>query len=215
MDSLAHLITALATLIWPVVIAVLLFKLIDPLRMLVESARGRKFTVKVGGNELTMEQASEQQGITLIDLQTKVADLEKRLASSAGAALSAPTALAADTPPSGKRILWVDDEPKNNSYLVAVLEDRGARVDIAFSSDEALGKIKRNHYDIILSDMTRPEGKRAGPDLAHKLRQLDNHTPFYIFCGNWAAQHLREEALAAGVTDITASGTTLLSLLPL
>lgn len=55
MNDLAKLISALASLAWPLVAAVLLFNLYNPIRTLVESALKRKFTIKVAGNELTME----------------------------------------------------------------------------------------------------------------------------------------------------------------
>lgn len=211
MDALAKLLSALASLAWPLVFAVLLYKLFIPIRTLVESARGRKFTIKVAGNELTMEEASEQQRVILSDLQAKLVELEKRLGSGFATlqnSISAPST-------SSKRILWVDDRPKNNSFFVASLEELGVRVDIALSTEEALTKFKKTQYDIVLSDMGRPEGDKAGLDLTRKLKELSINTPVYIFCGASAARNLREEALRAGVTEITSSGTTLLSVLPL
>ncbi|MCX5645698.1 MAG: response regulator [Phycisphaerae bacterium] len=211
MDALAKLISALASLAWPLVLAALLYKLYGPIRTLVESAHGRKFTIKVAGNELTMEEASEQQRVIVNDLQSKLAELEKRLNASPTAQQLPVTVPSA----SGKRILWVDDNPKNNSFLVESLEERGARVDIALSTDEALTKSKKLSYDIILSDMGRPEGDKAGIDLIQKIKSISPKTPVYIFCGSWAAHNLRNEALSAGAADITSSGTTLLSALPL
>jgi CheY-like chemotaxis protein len=211
MDALAKLVSALASLAWPLVFAVLLYKLYIPIRTLVESARGRKFTIKVAGNELTMEEASEQQRVMVSDLQTKFAELEKRL-NTGLAPLQSPIGA---SPTSSKRILWVDDQPKNNSFLVASLEERGAKVDIALSTEEALAKLKKTQYDIVLSDMGRPEGDKAGLDLTRKLEELNIKTPVYIYCGGWAARNLRDEALKAGVVEITSSGTTLLSVLPL
>jgi len=211
MDAIAKLISALASLAWPIVLAVLLYKLYEPIRTLVESARGRKFTIKVAGNELTMEEASEQQRAIVSDLQAKIAEIEK-LVGAGLIPLQSPINVSAST---NKRILWVDDRPKNNSFLVAALEERGARVDIALSTDEAIAKIKKTPYDIVLSDMGRPEGDKAGINLTRKLKELRISTPVYIFCGSWAVQHLRDEALAAGVAEITSSGTTLLSVLPL
>lgn len=211
MDNLAKLIAALASLAWPVVLAVLLFKLHQPIRTLLESALKRKFTIKVAGNELTMEEASEQQRAIVSDLQNKLAELEKRLnlgADTLALPLAAPAA-------SGKRILWVDDKPKNNSYLVATLEERGVRVDTALSTDEGLAQFKKLTYDIVVSDMGRPESDKAGIDLARKIKVVSPATPVYIFCGAWAAHHLRAEALAAGANEITSSGSTLLSALPL
>jgi CheY-like chemotaxis protein len=209
-DELAKLISALASLAWPIVFAVLLAKLFGPLRALVESARARKFTIKVAGNELTMEEASEQQRALLADVQNKLVQLEQQLA---------PVAVVRDVPSeprsTGKRILWVDDRPKNNSFLVASLEERGVRVETALSTDEALEKLKRQRFDIVVSDMGRPEGDKAGIDLALRMKAVAPDVPIYIYCGRWAADNLREEALAAGVSEITASGSTLLAALPL
>jgi len=210
-DAIAKLVSALASLAWPLVFAVLLYHLYGPIRTLVESARGRKFTIKVAGNELTMEEASEQQRAIVSDLQTKLAELEKRIPLSLLApqsAINAPTS-------NSKRILWVDDNPKNNSYFIASLEERGVRVDIALSTDEALAKFKSTQYDIVVSDMGRPEGSKAGLDLTVKLKAQRPNLPIFIFCGASAARNLRDEAMKAGVTEITSSGTTLLSALPL
>lgn len=211
MEPVAKLISALASLAWPLVFAVLLYKLFEPIRILVESARARKFTIKVAGNELTMEEASEQQRAIVTDLQAKLAEIEKRAAAGIPSVELAP----AEPPPSSKRILWVDDRPKNNSFLVAALEERGARVETALSTAEAIASAKRANYDIVISDMGRPEGDHAGLDLTRKLKEIGARAPVYIFCGAWAATHLREEALQTGVAGITSSGTTLLSILPL
>lgn len=211
MDDLAKLISALSTLAWPIVIAVLLFKLYEPLRTLVESARGRKFTIKVAGNELTMEEASEQQRAIVTDIQAKLAELEKRFNPTSELSPRRAELLSS----SSKRILWVDDSPKNNSYLVASLEERGARVDIALSTAEGIAMFKKQHYDIVLSDMGRPEGEKAGIDLTQKIKAISPGTPIFIFCGTWAARNLRAEALSAGASEITSSGTTLLSAMSL
>lgn len=205
LESAAKLITALATLAWPIVFAVLLIKLYEPIKGLVEAARARKFSIKIAGNELTMEEASKQQIDAFSDLQSKVAELEKRLAAaSPEAALVAPPPVRAS-----KRILWVDDNPKNNSFLVASFENRGARVEIALTTDEGIAMFRRSGYDAVISDMGRPESEKAGIDLARAINQISPNTPVYIFCGRWAAMNLREEALAAGVAEITTSGSTL------
>ncbi|MBU8977509.1 hypothetical protein JI752_015265 [Lysobacter sp. MMG2] len=120
LDSLAKLIAAAASFAWPVVFAVLLYKLYEPIRNLVDSARGRKFSIKVAGNELSMEEASEQQRQVMSDVQAKLAELEQRLAAS-----PVPVAAAAPAPQpltTGKRILWVDDNPRNNSFRSIKLE---------------------------------------------------------------------------------------------
>jgi len=42
-------LTALAALAWPLIFAVIVFKLAAPLAKLIESALGRRFTIKVAG----------------------------------------------------------------------------------------------------------------------------------------------------------------------
>ena len=213
MDNLAQLLAALASLAWPVLLAVLLYQLHRPLRALLESALKRKFSVKVGGYELTMEEASEQQRKIVSDLQNKLAELEKRLTT--GTASLTPQPQQATPRTSSKRILWVDDNPKNNSYFLATLEERGVRVDTALSTDAGIAQFKQLPYDIVVSDMGRPESEKAGIELTRALKLISPATPVYIFCGAWTARNLRAEALAAGAREITSSGSTLLSALPL
>jgi CheY-like chemotaxis protein len=211
MESVAQILSALASLAWPAIFASIMFVFNAPIKKLIESARGRKFTIKVAGNELTMEEASEQQRVIVSDIQAKLAELEKRFSDST----VEPLPLSSSPTRSSKHILWVDDRPKNNSFLVASLEERGARIDIALSTTEGIEKFKNGQYDIVISDMGRPEGGKAGIDLVKKVRELNESIPFIIFCGGWAARNLKDEALSSGVTSITSSGTTLLSVLPL
>jgi CheY-like chemotaxis protein len=213
MDELSKFITALSSLAWPVIFGACIYLLRFPIVNLIESARARKFTLKVAGNELTMEESSEQQRVLISDLQTKVAELEK-LVKPVGVGTESDV-LPSEPTRSSKRILWVDDEPRNNSYLVAALEDQGLRVDTAQSTNEALSKINKDHFDIIISDMGRPEGRQAGIDLIKTLRTSKIDIPVYIFCGSYAANAFRERAIDAGAAGITSSGTTLMSMLPL
>jgi CheY-like chemotaxis protein len=209
MESVAKLISAVSSLAWPLIAGIFLIKFFQPLRSLIESAKGRKICIKVGGNELTVEEASEQQSERLIDLQSKLAAIESRLAIK-GEAIQTFDLL---FEPSKKCILWVDDMPRNNSFLVASIQSQGYEVDIALSTDNAISMFRNGSYDIVISDMNRPNDKKAGITLARNIRNLKSDVPIYIFCGNWAARNLREEALNNGITDITSSGTTLLSML--
>jgi CheY-like chemotaxis protein len=206
MESLSKLVAALASVAWPAAFIILIFRLYDPIRRLVDSANQRKFTIKVAGNELTMEEASQQQASLLSNIQSKLAELEKKLG------VVTPLAIPSEPTPTvnNKRFLWVDDKPKNNSYLVASLEEKGARVDIALTTHEGIDKFRSTTYDAVISDMGRPEGERARIDLANKIRKLNKSIPIFIYCGGWAARNLRNPALASGVNDITSSGTTLL-----
>ena len=216
MSQLAEILKAIGTLAWPLILAVVLWKFYVPLKSVIESARGRKFTVKVGGNELTVEEASEQQRHLLSDLQTKVAELQKRMEPTlmpGELALEGTKDVQSSVPRSVRGILWVDDSPKNNSYVIATLTDLGVSVATALSTREALQIFKPGRFDRIVTDMARPEGDKAGIDLVRRIRSQDADIPIIIYCGSWAATNLKEEALEAGASGITTSATTLLKLL--
>ncbi|WP_320170312.1 response regulator [Maridesulfovibrio sp.] len=211
MDSLAKLLSALSSLAWPVIFGLMLYKFHEPIVNLIKSAQGRKFTIKVAGNELTMEEASEQQRKIVNDVQSRLAEIEKNIRSK--------TFENSTNNDSGKNIsksiLWVDDSPKNNSFLMASLQERGHTVVVSLDTEDGLNKFNSRQFDIVISDMARPEGKKAGIYLAKQIRKVNEHVPFFIFCSSWAAKNLKDEARQSGVTDITSSGTTLLGLLPL
>ena len=211
MESFSKLIMALSSLAWPTIFGILLYKFHEPIKTLIDSVRGRKFTIKVAGNELTVEEASEQQRKIVNDVQSRLAEIEKQLESDQTISLDTESSESQRS----KHILWVDDSPKNNSFLVASLRERGHVVDIALTTESGIKKFKEHSYDIVISDMGRPDDEKAGITFAREIKALNSNVPYFIFCGGWAAKNLREEALANGVTGITSSGTTLLSRLPL
>jgi CheY-like chemotaxis protein len=217
MEAIAKLLSALASLAWPLIFGIFLIKCLPSLKLVIESARNRRFTVKVGGNELTMEEASKIQGQSITDLQAKFAILQSSLPGAETASVTSAETSAAMSSESHKpgmtRILWVDDIPNNNSYLVATLNDHGIKVDTALSTEEALEKFKSSSYDAIISDMGRPEGPKAGLDLTQKIRAMDETVPIYISTTSANARYLRREVMEAGANNITSSGTTLLSYL--
>lgn len=204
MEAVTALLAAISTLAWPLIALAALLRYSTQISRLLDKFSQGKLTIKVGNTELTMEEVSKQQWQIVEDIQAKVAELEQRIGQT-------PRAVPAAAPTrTDWRILWVDDLPQNNRMLAGLLEAKGARIDLALSSVEALEKFKGGHYDVVISDMGRPEGKEAGIELARELRSIDAQVPYYIFCSRWSAEHLREQALQAGVNGITASGTTLL-----
>lgn len=92
----------------------------------------------------------------------------------------------------GSRILWVDDRPDNNVFEKQALEALGIQVEISTSTNEALEKVNRRSYDLIISDMGRPPDARAGYTLLDKLHQAGNQTPFIIYASSRAPEHVRE-----------------------
>jgi CheY-like chemotaxis protein len=73
---------------------------------------------------------------------------------------------------SGLRILLVDDEMDSRDLLNFVLESCQAEVSIAGSAAEALELIKREKFDVLVSDVGMPE--EDGYSLVRKIRALSD-----------------------------------------
>jgi CheY-like chemotaxis protein len=81
-----------------------------------------------------------------------------------------------------KTILWVDDEPENNLYERKAFRALGFRVWNARSTEDALRFIQDdNQVDVVISDMSRPEGPQAGYELLEKIQRLGVDVPFIIY----------------------------------
>lgn len=82
-------------------------------------------------------------------------------------------------PPSpGRRVLVIDDDGDVADVLAAMLRQQGDLVEIALSGREALGRLRRAAYDVVLSDLRMPglDGERLfrllskeRPDLVPRL----------------------------------------------
>ena len=70
----------------------------------------------------------------------------------------------------GRKILVTDDEPDELDFIVAVLEDAGAKVLRAHNGDQALALAETEQPDIVTLDITMP-----GMDVFHVLDALQNN----------------------------------------
>ena len=61
----------------------------------------------------------------------------------------------------GRRILWVDDEPRGNDRERRAFRLLGIAVDNRLNTAEALKTLCRDHYDLVITDYTRCE---PGPE---------------------------------------------------
>src|SRR5262249_29674556 len=75
-----------------------------------------------------------------------------------------------------------DDQPANNAYEQRTLAALGMRLDLAASTAEALGKVGRAAYDVILSDMAR-DTPDAGLVLLRRLREGGCRTEVVFYVG--------------------------------
>lgn len=86
----------------------------------------------------------------------------------------------------GKRILWIDDSVTNNRRERELLEALGLKVEQVQNNEGAKIALAPDGggYDLILSDIARPESSEAGLEFlnSYRLRPHDQRVPliFYI-----------------------------------
>ncbi len=221
MENIAAIIQSIASLVWPLIVILVLFTFRSSIKDLIETAKSRKFTVKVGGSELTMEELSKQQHSLIDDLQNKLGELQKQVDAVTKILPNMPaqesTKSAEKQSEVARLILWVDDNPRNNSFLAQSIQDKGVEVVTALSTKEAIEKFKSAKFDRVITDMGRNEDGRfnsiAGLELTENIRKFNPNIPIFIFT-NWrTAQEQKIASEQVGVTDITSSPSTLLNLL--
>jgi DNA-binding response OmpR family regulator len=70
-----------------------------------------------------------------------------------------------------QKILIVDDEPHIRELVGAVLESEGYDVDRAEDGPNALEKLKKNKYSLVVLDMMMPG--MSGREVCEKIRETD------------------------------------------
>tara|TARA_E500000305_G_C3992441_1_gene222724 strand:- start:292 stop:792 length:501 start_codon:yes stop_codon:yes gene_type:complete len=93
---------------------------------------------------------------------------------------------------SRKTILWVDDRPENNTYERDAFQEIGLHIDLSLNTDDAIDKLEKNEYIIIISDMGRKEGPREGYKLLDIIRSNNINTPFYFYTVSNLPEHKKE-----------------------
>lgn len=84
----------------------------------------------------------------------------------------------------GKAVLWVDDNPSNNTLVVRALRRMQLDVDLATSTEAGLKAMDQRNYDLVISDMGRDTNMQAGYELLAEIRGRGNAVPFLIFAGD-------------------------------
>ena len=172
-----------------------------------------------------MDEVSEQQRGLIADLQKQIVELQAQIEPLLKSELVPPVEeaglekLLVERPSPVQRILWVDDEPRNNAFLVESLREQDIDVVTALSTTEAINIYDPGRFDRIVSDMGRPENGRfnrtAGIDLIKDVRAVDEHVPIFIFTTTRSMNNYKDATLGAGGNGITSSATELLNMLRL
>jgi CheY-like chemotaxis protein len=212
----ARIIEAIGSLLWPLLLAVVVLRVLPHLpgmfADLREALRTRAFKVKVGGAELSVEQATEQ-------LRRQVTDLQTQMAAQLAEKGPARVAAAEVQPFEGRpTVLWVDDHPEGNALEIAKLRDDGVEVLQARSTSEAMDVLTlRRGVQVVITDVGRSEGgeyrPHAGMALLRQLPEAGFELPALVYTSPRGVARDREDALAAGAARVTASPTELFAAL--
>ena len=97
------------------------------------------------------------------------------------------------------RILWIDDVPTNNQNEEQMFRQLNVEVEFATSSKEAFQKLKKNDYDLILSDMSRGDESDAGIKFLEDYREQKNKLPVIFYVGTVKL----EKGVPAGAFGLT------------
>lgn len=203
MDVVSFL-EGVAALAWPVLIGIILWLLWPSIRKIIDS---RGFTVKYGGMEVSVQDASDQLRKQVEDLQNHVLTLKK---SPTAASSMARVMRSGATPERTQTILWVDDEPRNNAHEIAKLEEDGYRVVRARSTIEARSIIgSGTEPGAIVTDMGREEDGKyvadAGLELIRTVREESIEAPIFVYTNPRRVRQIRADVLEAGGNGTTAS----------
>jgi CheY-like chemotaxis protein len=105
---------------------------------------------------------------------------------------------------SPRTLLWVDDNPANNSWERRALESYGMRFLLALDTDEAERLVAdKGPFAAIISDMSRVGDPVAGYTLLGRLRKLESNTPYFVYTTTGVAEKLAPLALEQGIQGIT------------
>ena len=227
-EAIATIIDSIATLLWPVIVIIVLLYFRGAVSEVIRSTRQRGFSVKVAGNELTVQEANRQQQEQIADLQRQIIKLSEALEAresndeveDTGATdgsdelLLEKSVTAPERPPRAvKRILWVDDKPERNSYLMEELRELGVQVDVAQSTGDAL-RTMRPQTDCLITDLGRHEEGRyhagAGLELITATRQMRPDLKIIVYSRPELIQVHHEQLVRAGAGDMLSSPTMLL-----
>lgn len=239
MENFSKLIESTATILWPIIVIIILVSFRKNIQALIKSGKSRKFSVKIGDMEVNMDELSKQQGEMIKDLQSRINTIQKEMdaikepavkaegqselpTTEAVAADAGATAfgLDVDTDPFDddiSSILWVDDNPVNNAFLINSLKYQGVEVTNALTTQEGLDRFNRSSFDCIITDISRMEGspvtnKQAGFELIQAIREKNKDIPIYIYTGK-VDERLKQKAEDVGATGLTTSPSELLQML--
>jgi CheY-like chemotaxis protein len=101
-------------------------------------------------------------------------------------------------------VLYVEDAVDTAELVRLMLSDLGIDVSVCHRFDEALERIRRGRFDVLLSDLYL-DGLGSGLDLVRELRQLpaERRVPAVLLSAYGEEEHRRASAAAGFTAHLT------------
>lgn len=212
LEHISSIINSLATLLWPVIFLYAIIKYSDIIHSVFKSINKRKITVKVAGNELTMEELTKQQQELITDLQIQVSKLKEKSKSQSKDKADLSTKKI-------NSILWVDDNIESHSYIISSLEQIDITVYTVNTTIDALKMLTDKKIDVVITDSSRIEDnaikKDAGLELIEKISLSGLKIPVIVFSSISVFKAQRNKAFELGAYGFIYSYSSLFELLNL
>lgn len=206
MQALASLVSAFA---WPILTIFFLYLITPGLRKFSDNLS--EISIKLSGFEALLKNSQAEAAAALSAAVASKPEIQNENAHSTHDAIKVVTETVTQKLLAKTRVgtvLWVDDQPSNNRYERQALEALGLTVENSISTDDAMKKLSRKTYNLVISDMGRPADARAGLTLLEQMRRLGYNTPYIIYASSRVLD-LREEAKSLGAFDCTNKATEL------
>jgi len=97
-----------------------------------------------------------------------------------------------------KRVLVVDDDPQPRQTLVEFLKALGHETGVAASGQEAIATLRRERYDLVLTDLFMPE--MDGLEVVREIKTMSPDLPVIVITGLSSVQSA-VESVRAGAFD--------------
>ena len=100
-------------------------------------------------------------------------------------------------PPAKKQILWVDDHPENNKYVMDELKTDSVNTTTVSTNREALALLRTRQFDLILTDVGRD---RTEPGMTELQRQYGG----VLLLESLPSDYIRQNKVIVCTPDSTA-----------
>ena len=87
-----------------------------------------------------------------------------------------------------RRVLWLDDRPDTLANEIRLFQQLGVEVETVTAVGDALGHLRMGHFDLLISDIARPEGQSNGLATLQTLHDHHPTLPALFYVGNFNVQ---------------------------